>query len=161
MLMISQHKTSSLSFRAAKTKQQTSHLCLCHYTETEHVVFISWSWECRIICACTYFSHVTHWDKGREVSRLSSPGHFSRLPRPLCVECILRDEANETLIVVPVSNDVHGTGHHNHPRYRLVKREVLVKQTLYLTRRTLDGWRWQGGRWEEFRGKKKNKWNVK
>ena len=41
----------------------------------------------------------------------------------------------EPLIVVPVSNDVYGTGEDDHPGYGLVEGEVLVQETF-------DGARW-------------------
>jgi len=64
---------------------------------------------------------------------------LARLPRPLVVEVVLGDQSDEPLVVVPVGDDVHSTGHHDHPGYGLVEGEVLVQQTLYLPWRTLQG----------------------
>ena len=50
----------------------------------------------------------THTDKGK--ARLSVLWDKSRLPRPPVPEGGKVNESNETLVVVPMSDDVHGTG---------------------------------------------------
>ena len=66
------------------------------------------------------------------------------------------NESNKTLIVVPMSNDVHRTGDNQHPSNGLVEGKVLVKETTDGARGTLRVEREERGRGRE-RGRERRR----
>lgn len=89
-----------------------------------------------IIITCSL--HVLYYwtDRNKRQRRLCIAWHKSGFPRPAISEVYVI-QSHQPLVVVPVGNDVHCTGDHNHPCYGFVEGKVLVQQPLHLSWRTL------------------------